>query len=333
MKMKSYLGKDIIEGLQLGILSTDELRAIHRATLSVFADYGVMVPDEEARQIFKENGCEVDDKTKMVKIPEHLVNSAIRTAPPRFKLYGREKKDDFVQEAGGEVCWTNFGIGVKMSVYDESKGKYVQRDSTSQDVADSAKLCDWSDNMDFYFQAVEPMELAGVADPIVHAQYHSMVNTSKPFVMATEAKSFDHYIEMQAAYYGGDMEEAIKKPLSAMNGCPTSPLEFGNNVSQLTIKCARLKYPILICSMAMAGASSPVHLAGTLVTHNVEVLTGLVLSQLIEPGAPIWYGSATTVFDLRKGVAPVGCPEMGLISAAVAKMAQFYDLPCFVSGS
>jgi trimethylamine--corrinoid protein Co-methyltransferase len=85
--------------------------------------------------------------------------------------------------------------------------------------------------------------------------------------------------------------------------------------------------------MAMAGGSSPVHLAGTLVTHNAEVLSGIVLAQLVKPGAPVWYGSSTTTFDLKKGTAPVGSPELGLISAAVAKLGQYYGLPTFVAGS
>jgi trimethylamine--corrinoid protein Co-methyltransferase len=85
--------------------------------------------------------------------------------------------------------------------------------------------------------------------------------------------------------------------------------------------------------MAMSGGSSPVYLAGTLVTHNAEVLAGITLAQLTVPGAKVWYGSSTTTFDLKKGTAPVGSPELGLISASVAKLAQFYGLPAFVAGT
>lgn len=84
--------------------------------------------------------------------------------------------------------------------------------------------------------------------------------------------------------------------------------------------------------MAMAGGTGPVTLAGTLVTINAEILTGVVLSQLVKKGAPVIYGSSTTNFDLRKATATVGSPELGLISAGVAKMAQYYNLPSFVAG-
>ena len=84
--------------------------------------------------------------------------------------------------------------------------------------------------------------------------------------------------------------------------------------------------------MAMAGGSSPATLAGTLVTHNAEVLGGIVLSQLTCKGAPVIYGSSTTAMDLRNANATVGTPECALISAAVARLARYYSLPSFVAG-
>jgi trimethylamine--corrinoid protein Co-methyltransferase len=85
--------------------------------------------------------------------------------------------------------------------------------------------------------------------------------------------------------------------------------------------------------MAMSGGSSPVFLAGTLVTHNAEILAGITLAQLTKPGSSVWYGSSTTTFDLKRGTAPVGSPELGLISAAVAKLGQYYGFPVFVAGT
>lgn len=330
---KSYSGKNLLDGLHLDVFSQDELKAVHAATVDVLSDYGVLVTDAEARQIFKDGGCEVDEKTKMVKIPEHVLEDALKKAPSSFRLYGRDKKYNMVQEAGGDTLWTNFGIGVKMSVYDEATGNTIIRNSTSQDVADTAKLCDWAENMDFYTVAVAAMDWMGKGAADVHSTYEAITNISKPVLLAPEAESFEYYMDMMAAYYGGDMEEAIKKPICSMAACPTSPLELGDNVCQMTIKSARIKFPNNIISMAMSGASSPIFLASTLVTHNAEVLATLVLAQLTEPGAPFWYGSSTTGFDMKRGTAPVGSPELGLISAAVAKLAQFYNLPSFVAGT
>jgi trimethylamine--corrinoid protein Co-methyltransferase len=142
----------------------------------------------------------------------------------------------------------------------------------------------------------------------------------------------EYYWDMAVAYYGGDKKLAKEKPIFSMLVCPTSPLELSHNAAQVIIKGARLGIPVNVLSMAMAGGSSSVFLAGTLVTHNAEVIAGIVLSQITNPGAPVWYGSSTTTFDLKRGTAPVGSPELGVISAAVAKLGQFYGLPTYVAG-
>jgi trimethylamine--corrinoid protein Co-methyltransferase len=87
-----------------------------------------------------------------------------------------------------------------------------------------------------------------------------------------------------------------------------------------------------IVGMAMAGGSGPVHLAGTMVIQNCEVLSSLVLNQLTCKGSPFVYGSSTCPLDLRMATASVGSPETGVIGAAVARLARYYSLPCFVAG-
>ena len=84
--------------------------------------------------------------------------------------------------------------------------------------------------------------------------------------------------------------------------------------------------------MAMAGGSSPVTLAGTLVIHNAEILSGILLNQLTRKGGPVLYGSSTTAMDLRMATASVGSPECAMINAAVARLARYYSLPSFVAG-
>ncbi|NLT38816.1 MAG: hypothetical protein GXX95_11795 [Methanomassiliicoccus sp.] len=145
-------------------------------------------------------------------------------------------------------------------------------------------------------------------------------------------KNVHYYFEMQKAFYGGNEEEALHKPLISVGAAPTSPLELDPFQTGCIFEGVKYNMPIMDMSMAMSGGTSPVHLAGTLVTHNAEILSSNVLVQCLNPGNPIWYGSATTVFDLKRGTAPVGSPEMALISACVANLAQYYELPSWVAG-
>ena len=123
-----------------------------------------------------------------------------------------------------------------------------------------------------------------------------------------------------------------ERPIFSFNVCPTSPLRLTLEFCQVVIDSARLGVPLNIISMAMSGGSAPVTLAGTLVVHNAEVLGAITLSQLVRKGTPVIYASSTTSMDLRLGTASVGCPELGMISAAVAKLAQYYQLPNWVAG-
>jgi len=87
-----------------------------------------------------------------------------------------------------------------------------------------------------------------------------------------------------------------------------------------------------VLSMCLAGGTSPIHLAGTVVQHNAEVLSGLVLGQLLKPGAPMIYSSSTTSMDMLFGTAAVGSAEGALLNAALARMGRYYHIPVRVSG-
>lgn len=332
MRNKAF-ANNRLEGVNFDLFTKDELKAIHYATETLLSEYGIMVMDQESKDIFKKEGCEVNEKTSMVKIPPHLLESAIRTAPSRFKIYGRDQRKTIIQEPEGDIYWTNFGCGIKMNTYDETSNRYITRNSTEKDIGDIAKVVDWCNNIEFLFHPVEANDITGKGSTQIHGQYQLMTNSSKPMHLETTSDTIEYNIEMQAAIYGGDMEEVIKKPMCTAGGCPSSPLELNENCCKTIIKCARYNYPKLQLSMAMGGASAPIYLASTLVVHNAEVLSGFVLSQLINPGAPMWYGSSTTMFDPRRGTAPVGSVELALISSAVAKLAQFYRLPCMVAGA
>lgn len=330
--MPQYPGRVKMNGVKLELFTEDDIREIDYATRDVLENYGVQVSDEEGLQIFADAGCEVNFETKMVKIPAKVISRALATAPKKFYLYGRDDCHTVEQMHKGRVHYTNFGTGIQMCDY-LGDGKFETRDSTEADLAKTAKLVDALPNVSYFSLAVSARDWAGVGLEDVHEMVTSLKNTSKHFHhIDPVAENVDTYWEILKAYYGGDEKMARDRPIMSMLVCPTSPLELSHNAAQVIIKGARYGIPVNVLSMAMAGGSSPIYLAGTLVTHNAEILSGLVLSQLANPGAKVLYGSSTTTFDLRNGTAPVGSPELALISAAVPKLGQYYGLPVFVAG-
>jgi trimethylamine--corrinoid protein Co-methyltransferase len=313
-------------GLKLSVFSETDLDDIHRATLEVLDRTGVHVEHDEAFDIFSDGGCAVDRDRGLVKIPPHVVEDAIRSAPAKLVLCGRDPANDIVLEAG-RVAFTNFSEGVQ--VVDQETGEL--RDSTKRDVADLARINDYLSDFDTYEMAVSARDVPE-ATMAIHNAEAALANTRKCVgtgpLSTFEAETI---IDLAAAVAGG--REALReRPLVYLGVCPVSPLKLPKDVTEVVIASARAGLPDNVLSMAMAGASSPVTLAGTLVTHNAEVLSGIVLAQLTERGAPVIYGSSTTAIDLRLAAASVGSPELALISAAVAALAQRYALPSFVAG-
>lgn len=321
-----HAGKRQSGGFSLNIFSDDELYEIHLATLEVLQKTGIFVEDQEALDIFDGGGAVVDPENKMVKIPPYLVEDAVRSAPPKLNLAGRNAKNDIVLESN-RVGFTNFGEGVQM--IDPYTGKV--RPSVKADVEATALMVDYLSDVDVYERAVGAHDVPGVVGQL-HCAEAWMPNTSKHgFMGPFDGRQLKKIVEMAAAIVGGK-EKLRERPIVSFITCPVSPLKLVKDCCEVIIEAARVGMVINILSMAMAGGSSPVTLAGTLVTHNAEVLAGVVLNQLTCKGAPVIYGSSTTAMDLRLATASVGSPECAMINAAVAQMARYYLLPSWVAG-
>jgi trimethylamine--corrinoid protein Co-methyltransferase len=314
------------QGMGLNMFSEDELYAIHCGTLDVLEHTGVKVCSKEALEIFDGGGAKVDAKTGTVKIPQYLVEDAIQTAPRTLCLAGRDPKHDLVLD-GTRVHFINFGEGI--SVIDPYTREY--RPTTIKDVADITRFCDAMEDMDAVLRPVAPHDVPAET-AVVHNAEAIFNNTSKHVFIGTEGGHNFRKVWQMAAVVAGCEENLRDRPLFSCNVCPTSPLQLVDQCAEVIIEGARHGIAVNLLSMAMAGATSPVTLAGSLVTHNAEVLSGIVLSQLTRKGAPVLYGSSTTIMDLRFTTAPVGSPELGMINAGVAKLAQYYLLPSWVAG-
>ena len=326
MKRNLHAGKRQSGGLGLKIFTDDELYEIHLATLEVLQETGLFIEDEEALEILDGGGAIVDPKKKVVKFPPYLVEDAIRSAPSKILLAGRNPKNDFVME-NNRVGFTNFGEGV--FIVDPYNGKL--RETTKADVANSARIVDYLSELDVYERAV------GASDaPMETVQLHNaeawLANTSKHgFMGSGNGYLTKKLVKMAAAIVGGK-DKLRERPIISFITCPVSPLQLIRDCCEIIIESARSGMAVNILSMAMAGGSSPVTLAGTLVDHNAEVLGGIVLNQLTCKGAPVIYGSSTTSMDLRLASAAVGSPECALINAAVAQLSIYYLLPSWVAG-
>ena len=326
MKRNFHAGRLLGSGLSLNILTDDELDEIHYGTLEVLNETGVFVEDEDALDRFEEGRAHVCRDTKIVKIPPYLVEDAVRSAPPKVVLYGRDPKHDIVLE-NTRVYFTNFSEGVMVN--DPYTGE--NRVPVKQDLIDSAKVIDYLDEIDFCEKALGAHDVNQDTVPLHNAEAY-LTNTTKHCAFGPgNGKFLKKIIEMGEAVAGG-VKEFKKRPLVSFTTCPVSPLKLISDCCEIIMEAARNNVVCNILSMALAGGTAPVTLAGTLVNHNAEILAGITLAQLTRKGAPVIYGSSTTAMDLKLASASVGTPECAVISGAVARLARYYALPSYVAG-
>ncbi|MCF8069215.1 MAG: trimethylamine methyltransferase family protein [Desulfobacterales bacterium] len=325
--MKSGLNK--IKGFGLNAFSEDDLDAIHYATLQVFRNTGIKVESVEALDIFEGAGAIVEHHNGygIVKIPAHIVEDCIRWAPSTVTFFGRRPEDDYVADSSRIGFAPSYGEN--MNIIDPESRRI--RPTVKQDVADIVRIADFLDEM----VVIERPACSGDKMPETQPlhNFEAMVtNSSKHGFLALGSKeNTAKIIEMAAACSGG-MDNFRKRPIFTANVCPTSPLTLVQDGCEIIIECARSGIGMMIITMALAGATAPATMAGTLVQHNTEVLSALILAQLVKKGTPCTYSGCSTIMDMRLGSSPIGIPEQGMLSVAIAKMAQYYKLPSWVGG-
>ena len=309
------------------ILSNEDLDALHESTLQLLEDYGLQMHGKEALDILAGAGCEVDYENDRVKFPRNLVNDAIEKCPAEFTLCGRDPAKDTVV-GGKKVAYKNFGTGV--FIFDPYTGEL--RESTKEDLGNVARFIDAIPEIDVFSIAVT----AGDVNQKVRSLHEAEVvfnNLTKNFAHDLEGvKNTQRFIDMAAAIQGG-YDKLRERPIVAMGACPNSPLEINENETSIIILSARHGLPIDILSMGLFGATTPATIAGTLVCTNAEILGGIVLAQIVNPGNKILYGSSTTIMDMKTAQSPVGAPEHAMCSAAVGQLGHYYGIPTNVGGT
>ncbi|THB72386.1 MAG: trimethylamine--corrinoid methyltransferase [Desulfobacteraceae bacterium] len=299
--------------------SRDELRQIHDATMTVLEKTGVVFAFEPAIALLKKAGCRIDGNR--VFFTRKLVEEMVKAAPSQFTLYARNPQNNVV--IGGDHIAFMPCYGAPF-VHDLENGR---RPGTLEDYKNFAKLAWMLPCIDITGgMMTEPNDIP-VEQRNAERLYAAMVLSDKPFMGAgTGAEDAKQTIEMASMVFGGPDEMAQKPPLVSILTSLT-PLGFDDKMCGGIMEYARAGMPQLISSLAMAGATSPVTMEGTLVVQNAEVLAGITLAQLVREGTPVVFAGSSSAAAMRFGTLSIGAPEMAVNTAATAQMGRFYNLP------
>jgi trimethylamine--corrinoid protein Co-methyltransferase len=310
----------------LNLLTINDYRDIHLATLQVLEKTGFFVEDEKTRELYGSFGAWIDEKKSIVKLPAALVEDAIQSAPEQVMLAGRTPDHDVLLDNNGNA-YRNFSGGI--NVVDPYTGGV--RQTTKADLAASARLCDALKEVSVYSRAVYPLDQPPEVMHL-HTAEACFNNTTKHCFHSPQSKwEAEKIIELATTAVGGAENLKARKPIT-FGAAVSSPLKLTRTFCEAIKTAAHAGFTTYIASMAMAGGTGPVSLAGVLVQTNAEILAGIVLTQLVRRGTPVIYSSYSTAMDLKLGTSPLGSPETALIAASVAGLCRYYHLPCLVPG-
>jgi len=306
---------------RLSVLNEDQIEQVHQATLEVLERTGVQLTHPRALEVLHGAGARVDGDR--VRIPAWMVEDAIRTAPPRVVLGNRQGERTVFLE--GSKYW--FGPSLDCIDYldplTDERRRFVSDDCRiTSTVADALPNYTWV--MTIGMADDVP---ADVADRVIARQVFTY--TEKPLVFCCkDVNSVRDIYEMALLIAGGE-EQFQQAPTCVHYSEPISPLLYYDPAVEKILFCAEKNIPLINFPAPQAGSTAPATFAGEIVQGSAESLSGLVLAQLVNPGAPFIYGAFATVMDMRTTVFSYGAPEMSLMVAAMAQMAQHYQLPFF----
>jgi len=290
---------------------------------------GIKVQSSEARKLLAEAGAKVDESAEVVYIPEQIVRKALETVPSTFHLYNRHGEPTITY--GGDAVHFDPGSS---GVHILDPETLEHKPSFAPDLVRLVKVAEMLPQYDAQSTAVVCNEVPKEIGDLFRL-YIVLLYSSKPIVTGSfSLKTLDAMIDMLAIFSGG-RKGLAEKPQAVFDVCPSPPLIWSEFGAGNLIQLARAGIPAEMVSMPLAGAASPVTLLGSIVQHAAECLSGIAIHQLANPGAPIVWGGAPAIFDMRRGTTPMGAVETAMIDAAYAQVGKSLNLPthCYLGAT
>ena len=306
----------IIDPALLGV----DVEKIHEATLYVLEKVGVRFSSNEAIGYFKKHGARVEDN--LVFIKENILQENLRLVPESFTIEAPDPSKRVTVGRGSRVYAPAFGA---VNVRDRK----ARRPAELRDLVKLIKLMETSDVL----RMVNP-NIVVCHD--IEPEVRSLVQTAlclkystKPLIGVTAGRhEAEKFIDLAGKFFGTLDKNVI---LGIIN--PVTPLQYDQAMAEGIAVFAKNNQPLVIASCSLPGATSPGTVSSTLVVNNAEVLAGIVLSQLIQPGLPVIYGNASVACDMRYMSTAIGSPETALITCATAALGNYYNIPVRSGGA
>jgi len=301
---------------------TDELiKQIVDEAVDILCRLGLQIHNKQILSMLADHQAKIDMDNFHVNMTDDIIQKALRTAPNSFKLY------DVMGNQTHDLSDYNVHFTPGSSALNFLDGQTQQiRKPLTNDYIDFSKIIGQLDNIALTSTAFIPTDVhEKISDS--YRLFLSLLYCEKPVV--TGVFTIDSFTVMKDLLLAvrGSESQLKKKPLCTFSCCPTSPLKWGEVASQNLIDCTRYSIPVEIIAMPLAGFTAPVTLTGTLIQQTAEVLSGIVISQLLNPGTPILAGGSPAIFDIRNETTPMGAIETMMLDCSFNEIGKYLNLP------
>ncbi len=304
------------------VLSADQIEAIHATSMRILEQLGIEVMSSRALDVFARAGATVDRATHAVRIDRGMVSEALRTAPSTFTLTPRNPERR-VSLGGNGI---HFGlVAGPPNVHDLERGR---RAGNFNDYCDFIRLAQYFNVIHLLGnQVCAPVELPATTRHL-DTYRANLVWTDRVFhCSAIGAGRALDAIRMTAIARGLTLEAFARDPGLITIISVNSPRRFDESMCEGLMAMAEHGQVVVVTPFTLMGAMAPVSLAAALAQQNAEALFGVVLAQLVRPGAPVMYGAFTSNVDMRSGAPAFGTPENAKANIASGQLARRYRLP------
>lgn len=334
-------------------LDREQIDHLHRASMEILADPGIWCYNAKAAELFGAHGATVDKEESgsspcwRVRIPEKLIMEALSRAPSHIVLGAREKSNRLDINAAvprvyfGTGSETNVWLETEMEKYVAAAGdgeprllpRFIEKRGSTDLLARAARLAEQLEHLDFFIRPVNIQdEDITEANHDVNKFFASLNNITKHVQAGlTSLEALDDVVKMAEIIAGGS--EALREnPIISFIACVfKSPLQLVDDTADKVFAVVDKGLPLVISSSPQGGSSAPIQESGMVAQINAEILTGIALTQLIEPETPVMYGSVPVRARLDDLNDLYGCPEFNQYNVDCTQMARFYGLPCYSS--
>ncbi len=299
-----------------------DLQRLHEAALRLLSEVGCGILDPEALALLAAHGAVIDGNR--VHISGKLVAEALATAPAGYIVAGRRPELDL-----------RVGLDAPTVLASASGPPFVidggeRRHGTLADLRTAIALTHLSPNIDVHGFSVEPFDVSDERRARVSIHAHVTGSDKANRVSVSNLEELETAFKVGEILHGADWHQ---KPRlwSIINS--TSPLQLSSEACQAIMRLARFGQPVCVAACAMGGTTAPLTLAGLLAVQHAEVLAGMVLTQLAQPGSPFLYGGTSSISSMRTGALLMGAPEFWPLMEATVALGHLVNLPVRAGGA